>query len=331
MPEQLWRLSNRPLLDTRTDAALFVGRERELAQLERAIELGLNVLLTSDPGVGKTSVVRQLARRRREAGLAQPVYVAGPTVTTPSDLFELVAEVLDLKEALREVVGADPLRQLDALADGLERRRAEEGVSTPTIVVDGPAVQVAYACFGRLRDEVWQVPLTWIVAIQSADSATLLAPPADAFFEIRVELAAFEPAELAELLRRRLPAGALPDDVIAELAELGDPRRVLHAARQLLTSGGSWSDLKRDLRDWDDRVGQLSRSDRMALSVLEELGGSASASDRGLLDRLGWTRSRAVQVLGGLENAGVLDSDAVRSGGSGRPRKVYRLRRPGAA
>jgi DNA-binding CsgD family transcriptional regulator/tetratricopeptide (TPR) repeat protein len=53
--------------------APFVGRERELAQLERCLDAvkagrGASVLLLGDPGIGKTRMVEELARRSRAHG-----------------------------------------------------------------------------------------------------------------------------------------------------------------------------------------------------------------------------------------------------------------------
>jgi DNA-binding MarR family transcriptional regulator len=72
----------------------------------------------------------------------------------------------------------------------------------------------------------------------------------------------------------------------------------------------------------EERLAELGRSAFMLMAELESLG-PASASDKQLLQRLGWTRSRAVQVFRQLEEAGLVTSETVK-GDSGRPRKVYR-------
>ena len=68
------------------------------------------------------------------------------------------------------------------------------------------------------------------------------------------------------------------------------------------------------------------RPAHMLSSELEALGG-ASASDDRLLSRMGWTRARAVQVLGELEKAGLVTTSSVKTG-QGRPRKIYKLISP---
>jgi predicted transcriptional regulator len=51
--------------------------------------------------------------------------------------------------------------------------------------------------------------------------------------------------------------------------------------------------------------------------------GQAAANDPALLDRLGWSRVRASQVLNRLEDAGLVESSSEKAP-HGRPRKVYR-------
>ena len=59
----------------------------------------------------------------------------------------------------------------------------------------------------------------------------------------------------------------------------------------------------------------------MIMVELEALG-AASASDKELLDRMGWTRERAAQVLGQLEDKGLVVSSSERQA-RGRPRKYF--------
>jgi hypothetical protein len=284
------QLSNRPLLDTRSDTELFVGRELELTRLTRAVELGLNALVVGPAGVGKTSLLRQLAYRLRRNGHEIEHLSPGQTAA------EIFARIT---------------------TDDKQR----------VVVLDEPELDVATTLFGRLRDELWQLPLTWIVAVEAATATVLSKPPIDAFFEMRVEIHPLAPGELRTMLGRRLPKGALPNEVLDRLAEGDEPRRVLDAARKLLT-GTSWQELEKEREEREAVVGRLSRPEREAVHALEAVGGAASASDPDLLEKLGWTRARAVQVLGGLADTGVLIAESVRGNGAGRPRKVYRLALP---
>jgi hypothetical protein len=52
--------------------------------------------------------------------------------------------------------------------------------------------------------------------------------------------------------------------------------------------------------------------------------GWVSASDERLLDRMGWTRPRVVQVIAELESRGLVNMREENTG-RGRPRKLYRL------
>ena len=61
----------------------------------------------------------------------------------------------------------------------------------------------------------------------------------------------------------------------------------------------------------------------MLAQVLEVLGW-VSASDERLLDRMGWTRPRVVQVMAELSEGGLVQMRE-ESTGRGRPRKLYRL------
>ncbi len=61
----------------------------------------------------------------------------------------------------------------------------------------------------------------------------------------------------------------------------------------------------------------------MLADELDALGWT-SASDQRLLDRMGWTRPRVVQVIAELESRGLVEMRE-ESTGRGRPRKLYRL------
>jgi hypothetical protein len=87
-------LSSRPLRDIRADRALFAGRTPQLAALDRARRAGLNALVLGDRGSGKTSLLRQVARRLREERCHRVELVdAGPTDGAEA-LLTLLAERL---------------------------------------------------------------------------------------------------------------------------------------------------------------------------------------------------------------------------------------------
>jgi predicted ArsR family transcriptional regulator len=67
----------------------------------------------------------------------------------------------------------------------------------------------------------------------------------------------------------------------------------------------------------------VSRPARMLAQELEAIGWAA-ASDERLLDRLGWTRTRVIQVIGELRDEGLVQMREERRG-RGRPRKLFRV------
>ena len=71
------------------------------------------------------------------------------------------------------------------------------------IVVEDVLARAGAELFGSLRDELWQVDAQWLVTTSTVQAPGLLRPPADVFFETRVELAALTAGESAEILLRR--------------------------------------------------------------------------------------------------------------------------------
>lgn len=335
-------LSGRPLLDTRPDAALFVNRTEELAALQSALALGLNALAVGGRGSGKTSLLRAFLHRARRGelrsdavGPLRSVYVRGEGAGDAADLLGRVERSL-LGGALGE--------------DGAGRGRSEPGATARggrdvgsvladlagsgsasheglLVVLDDVPAGAGHDLFGVLRDELWAVGLLWVVACPDTERAELLRPPADAFFERVVDLQPLTEAAARDLLRRRMGGETPPEEVLAELVRAagGNPRRLLDLAREVAAgrlAGGA--ELAAATTARARALGALGRPEAMVVAEIEALG-PVSASDPRLLDRLGWTRPRAAQVLAELERAGLVASETVRSG-AGRPRRVFRLR-----
>jgi hypothetical protein len=196
---------------------------------------------------------------------------------------------------------------------------AEKDGRRAVLVDELPTKSVGETVFGRLRDSLWRLPLTWVVAATDHDAALLQSPPADAFFDVVVHLQPLSKKSQRAILEAR--AGRSGRRIASRIDE-GSPRRLLAVAREVLEQGEARPDLWRALARRDAEVSKLGRSASMLMAELESLGPS-SASDETLLQRLGWTRPRAVQVLRQLENAGFVTSATVK-GEAGRPRKVYR-------
>ena len=310
------RLSGRPLLDTAADAALFVDRDDDLARLAWAAGENLNSLVVGEPGTGKTSLLRRLQREWRAQPGAGPVHFLD--LAGARSAREVLAALADrLGRALPTGAGAPELPDLLALVAGATEERA-------LVLADGLPAATAHPLFGQLRDELWQLPLTWVVSCTPATESGFLTPPADAFFETVVRLGPLPPDVLTGLLRARVARDELDDAGVAEAVALADgsPRRALEAVRALLADPGSAAVLRSRAAGRRDVLDRLGRPAAMLLSELEALG-SASASDEVLLDRLGWTRGRASQVFAQLEDSGLVASHAPRNG-AGRPRKIYR-------
>lgn len=323
------RLDTRPLLDHPVDAGLFVNRTDETEKLLRAARGDLNAVVFGERGAGKTSLLRHVSRGLREEG--QPaVLVDTGLADSPEGVLSIIREALGRAPHLGTVL-QDNMRRamLPPLAPGrdaidLVQSLRVEGDARAILLIDNlPSPQVGYTIFGKLRDELWRLPHTWIVAASPSDRQVLLAPPADAFFATSLELRPLPPDAQRDLLRRRLEddESQLPDGLL-DLTE-GNPRKLLELARELVLENRSAQGLAADQAKIETAVSELGRPASMLFSELQALG-SASASDTELLSRLGWTRPRANQVLRHLEENGFVVGEDERAEGRGRPRRVYR-------
>ena len=188
-------LTGRPLLDTAPDHELFAGRDGELARLADWVEHGRNVLLIGERGSGKTTLLRQLAYElRRRHPRTPPAFVEGRLVTDARVLLELVRRRLGVRPPERaawppsaSVDGQAPGEAID-LADLVRGLREAGPRRRRVILVDEPPTSASQTLFGRLRDELWQLPFSWGVAASEGDAGVYLTPPADAFFDDALRL-----------------------------------------------------------------------------------------------------------------------------------------------
>jgi energy-coupling factor transporter ATP-binding protein EcfA2 len=323
-------LSGRPLIDTAVDSRLYAPR-REHRVLKKSAEQSLNVLLTGPRGSGKTTLLRQVLLDLRNDDLPA-VFVDGKLATGAFSFLELIrfqlGEAPNLPQVMRErysqISTPRPnLGEANALLDLIDSMKSLQGeADRTTLLIDGlPSPEDAQALFGRLRDELWQLPFNWIIAADERERAALTEPPADAFFDRQVNLGPMTHQELLSLLERRVPLENRRGlDALIEASE-GNPRLLLALTRDAFEEGHDVEDLLA-IRAWREiAASRLSRPASMLLSELENMG-SASASDEELLKRLGWTRPRATQVFRELEQAGLVTSREAK-GHSGRPRKIY--------
>jgi hypothetical protein len=229
-------------------------------------------------------------------------------------LIRLISRALDSPMEDREL-DDNPIDLLDAL-DALPR--SEPAV----IVVDGVLDHdVAYTVFGRLRDQLWTLPYTWILATRPTDAAPLRTPPADAFWSVVLDLPELDESQVDELLSRGLDDAELErvrEGASGQWPVRATPRQVVRWATDLLDGRGPSVD-----RELITRADGLGSQASMALHELLALDRPVQAGDPELLDRLGWTRPNASRWLARMESAGILRSSIGTANGQGRPPKLY--------
>lgn len=325
------QITQRPLQGTAVDAALFVDRSAELDTLVRSVGLGFNSLVLAERGSGKTSLLRQLERQLGDAG-SETRFVEASGAGTVADLLALLHLAIHGRRR-------DPTEKLLASIDGEEGVAADVARLAPpngrplVVIVDsvtGPTI--VHGLFGRLRDEVWQLPITWIVSGHRSDRSRYLEAPADSFFDAVIELGELSVEDATELLRRRAqsapaddPAGQVLLGVAAALGQQVSPRtprNLLAAAREVLLADDDPTQWVTNQYALQWRAAELSRPAAMLFTELMDLA-PVSASDKRLLERLGWTRTRASQVFKQLEEAGLVVVTEETPDGPGRPRKLY--------
>lgn len=324
-------LSGRPLYANQADALLYVPSAAQLQFGEEIINRDRNTLLIGGPGTGKTTTLHmtELALRDRERPVSYVSLAPADDVGHAAVAIYRAAAAKGWLEADDDLIAAG-LRPDDPYAPNVLVRALETAPHGAVMLVDDVRSQVGHGLFGRLRDELWQHDLVWGAATNIGDAQGLLRPPADAFFEQRLDLD--DPGKDArrELLRRRAPRSESPlsGEAIESLVQHGPAslRALISAANQASVSG---EDPETTAMGVERRRARAERAGgRPATMLVNEMEhrGPVSAGDEQLLDALGWTRPRAVELLNLLEAAGVVHSYTERRDGPGRPRKLYELR-----
>lgn len=357
-------LSQRPLTRGDVDRDLFVDREGELARLKRAARFGLSVFVLGAPGMGVTSLLNRHARQLEDAGHRVGM-VGGEGAESLSELAtairigvegrrptrtETVKRDPDLVKALQPYVRAfsetievrtvpgdvDPLAPLRNLASNwnaseLDEDAQAEGTDERLVVILDGTLQpgLVHDLFGRLRDEVWELGWTWVVAGRLDRRSEYLEPPADTFFDDEMVLGPLEPEEARKLVLARVAPATHEElgdaarirerlDQIVARSD-GVPRRLLVAARDTLLS------TPRQTRSLDEALAAAASLGKTEHAVMHHLlvAGPVSASDAEFLTELGVSRSRATQVLKRLEAENLVVVSEMRTA-RGRPRKLYR-------
>lgn len=313
-------LSNRPLFPTLADAALFVRTDAAMAVL-KGLQLRRNTLVVGPRGSGKTSLLRMAEHALREQD-RRPVAFA--SLRGVEDAPAAVAAVHRVAVEQGWLPVAEPVDDGDPFAPTALLRRLAAAPEGAVVLLDDVGAEAGAALFGRLRDELWQLRLTWAVAVSSAEAGALLSPPADAFFERRVTLDELDYDARLELLHLR----GVPTERARPLAQdgPGNPRELVAFARDAQENGVSPQSLAAATERLRSEAEEV--AGRAGGTLVGELAGlgAVSAGDPALLDRLGWDRPRAARTLSRLEQAGIVRSYLEpRNGRNGRPRKLYEL------
>ncbi|MGI8633308.1 MAG: AAA family ATPase [Solirubrobacterales bacterium] len=326
------QISQRPLQPTAADATLFVDRASELERLARSVRHRFNSLVLGERGSGKTSLLRRLQGQLADQGVASR-FVEASGATTVEELVDLIYEAVHGRRR-------DPTERLLAsleggagIGDDLRRLTPRDAGQLVMFLDSINHPELVQHLFGRLRDDVWQLPFTWVVAGNRSERGRYLEPPADSFFDAVVDIGELDEEHAADLLRRRAHQAGADDaggqillSVASELAmrvKPRTPRNILAAARDVLVEAADdptqWVT---NLHALQRRATELGRPAAMLFTELMDLG-PVSPSDRQLLERLGWTRARAAQVFKQLEQAGLVVVSDEAPDGPGRPRKLY--------
>lgn len=338
-------LSGRPLRDTRRDRELFVDREDTIETVATIARNGGNVLLVGSRGSGKSSLLRMLAHVLAEQDDSHVAVVDGRIASSTLEFLTLVRDELNAWQAVPfgEVAGS-VAAALSALGSAKISTRPAPG-DTQTLLAqlrelgrnlpeDGPRIvlvdempspQSAHTLFGRLRDELWELPLVWVVTADERDAGIYRESPADAFWQRVVTIPGLAGDAATELLLRRLDGESVPPETVDSLVSTaeGNPRRLIMLAHEVVLQGADVRALTERDAKMQQEIAGLSEPARRLLAELEA-NGAASPSDQGLLRRLQWTRSRASQVFGELEKQGLV-AVFERPGGGGRPRRIYEV------
>ncbi len=339
------KIDNRPLLGT-IDRDLFLP-PTIMPELKAAVDRNLNVLVMGAPGSGKSTLLRSIqGSYRGHEKLA--VYVDLNLAQNAEQALTVIADALyrrwdAISDAALEAEEDPPYFYSRSPIDDIPAARARTpSETTPSVTLlqlaralgDTPASLLlidappgegnAHTLFGRLRDVLWQHHHQWVVAANNVLRDELTRPPANAFFDVQLNLAPLSNPEQRDFLARRL-AGESGIDIDSIVGQTdGLPRSLLELAREAVLSTEPVDEL---LAARDRRRARLAELPRLALTITEYLAdhGPASGSDPQLLATLGVSGQRARKVLRELEEQGFVRSFPEQQERQGRPRKLYEL------
>ncbi len=319
-------LGQRPLSASDADRQLFANRNAELQRVCRALDLGLNAYVHGPPGSGRTSFLRQI---ERQVSGAKYVRLQGvQTLDERLEQFECAitgsnALPRERGNPLAEALGSFASTQYKVVVDPLRHvRSALTSHPAPAghlLLVDDLDKDGCHEVFGKLRDDLWELPIQWVVS----GSSSRLEPPADTFFDAVIELEPFDLDGLQELVERRAASGTGAEGLLLrsraepaiESIAPSTPRRALSVIRELYLS----EDLESATHRLAAQSAARARLSATAARVLDAFvhHGPTHAGNEQLLEEVGVSRSRVVQVLAQLEAEGLVTAQR-----AGR-RKLY--------
>ena len=172
------------------------------------------------------------------------------------------------------------------------------------VLVDGADDEQVRVLFGRYRDSMWDLPLTWVVTGRRSAPP----PPADAFFDRVVHLTPWPRERIRELIGSRVPQW--PADWCDEVASILAPAAPSQALLDLqtLVLSGNPNQLLQWLADERALVADLPGRLRDLYEALNQAG-PTHAGDEWLLGAMGVSRSRIVHGLKELESLDLLHAE----------------------
>jgi GTPase SAR1 family protein len=305
----------RPLLNTAADQRLLILDESRL-RAAAATQEARNVLIIGDPGSGKTTLLYHALERAR--GENRPaLLLAGRIVSGSRGLIDALLELAFEEEWIDDAV---PPAADDPLGPARQVRRLREAPANALVLADDLTVEQGQTLFGALRDELWQTPVSFAVAVRPDVAQALSTPPADAFFDRRYVLEPLVGDDANQLLHRRNEAGE--STLLSIESERAMQPRALVALASEEGPGGRYDPARQhELLQIAERA-----AGRPGATLLAEIWGreGVSASDDDLQHSLGVTRNRLTELLRTLAEHGVLATfPEPREGKTGRPRMIY--------
>ena len=294
-------LSRRPLTASKRDQELF-AMVPELDVLRGAEGLGLNVYVGGEPGSGKTTLLRRVQHEYPRVA----VFARANPAESASGLLDAIANALAAPLAFRYSATDTELdaQRLNVVLSGTLDDWDNEEQRPRVVLVDGASDEQIRTLFGRYRDTVWDLPLTWIVA--GARSAP--PSPSDAFFDRVIRLLPWPRERVRKLIELRVPQWPAHtcDEVAAILAPATPTRALLDLQALVLTR-----DRPELLQSFVDERAQASHLPDRLRGLYEVLNqsGPTYAGDEWLLDTLGVSRSRIVHGLKELEALGLVQAE----------------------